>query len=566
MFIKKGQNVTVIIPKNYLPSEKYAAEELCKYLGLMLGVKSAILTDEADGKGIFVGNTRSTQKSGILPCDLTCDGVVIAEKEGNLYLCGQGTRGTLYSVYEFLEKQGVRFLTPDCEYVPKMDGIQIESDYFYKYQPVIQMRDVMWCNCFDVAFTAKQKVNRGHYRKFTDQIGGGKTYAGWFGHTLGEDAETGYDAPEPCLSDERIYQTVKKNQLKKLEANPKADYISVSQNDDYRFCTCEECRKKDEYDESNMGSMLQFVNRIADDLKTDYPDLLVHTFAYQYTRKPPKHTLPRDNVMIQLCSIECCFRHPLRSCKTPAPAPWATCVSEDFAEDLARWGKIAKNLHVWDYTTNFHHYFAPFPNLQVLRENVRFFADNNVTGILEQGNINSKVNGEFGDLKGYLLAKLLWNSFIGEEEYQQLIDEFLRLYYGAGWQFIRQYIDGLHEVTAKRHIGIYYHPLKILPKEEGVPFMKKAAALFDKAYAATEDGKQKHRILLAKVQVEYYLLIAEYEERFANGSEESRKAYVEDNKKFHAFIVQNGIYMNPDKTIVEQVDYEQSPDMWHKLG
>ena len=60
-----------------------------------------------------------------------------------------------------------------------------------------------------------------------------------------------------------------------------------------------------------MGTLLRFVNAVADAVAERYPDVLVDTLAYQYTRNVPKLTRPRRNVIIRLCSIECCFRHPL---------------------------------------------------------------------------------------------------------------------------------------------------------------------------------------------------------------------------------------------------------------
>ena len=42
---------------------------------------------------------------------------------------------------------------------------------------------------------------------------------------------------------------------------------------------------------------------VADEVAKRYPDKVVETLAYQYTRKPPKHTRVRPNVMPCLCSI-----------------------------------------------------------------------------------------------------------------------------------------------------------------------------------------------------------------------------------------------------------------------
>jgi hypothetical protein len=45
-------------------------------------------------------------------------------------------------------------------------------------------------------------------------------------------------------------------------------------------------------------------NAVADAIKDEYPNVAIDTFAYQYTRKPPAHVVPRPNVIVRLCSIE----------------------------------------------------------------------------------------------------------------------------------------------------------------------------------------------------------------------------------------------------------------------
>lgn len=540
-----------------------AAEELSCYLKKMTGEELSVEKTQAlKNEGIYVGRIFA-KDFGIDTNSLGSDGIAILCKDNKLLFTGEGTRGTLYAVYSFLEDNGVRFYATDCEYIPQLSPIEVKDGYEKRYSPVITMRNVLWSDGMDPALTAKQKVNCCWQRKFPEELGGGKKFAGYFCHTFGELAETGYEASEPCLTDEKVYQTILKNVRQRLRDNPDAEYISVSQNDDFRFCTCENCKKIDDEEESHSGTMIRFVNRIADDIKDEFPNVLIHTFAYQYTRKPPKFVRPRDNVIVQLCSIECCFRHPLETCKTPAPAPWMEGTVGDFAEDLREWHRIAKNIHIWDYTTDYHHYFAPFPNLRVLRENVQFFVKNGVTGVLEQGNINSPASGEFGALKNYLLTNLLWDPQIGEEEYEKMIDDFLCCYYGSGWKFIRQYIDALHEETKDRHIGIYYHPLRILPPENGLPFMRKAQEWFEKAYSLAETKEQKTHVKRSMVQVKYYIQLATYKE---NMSDTEKQEYEQKNKELWDVINEEKIYLNPDITLPETVDFSVSPDLWHKLG
>ena len=60
-----------------------------------------------------------------------------------------------------------------------------------------------------------------------------------------------------------------------------------------------------------MAPLLRAVNAIAAAIEPEFPDVAVHTLAYQYTRAAPNVTVPRGNVVVQLCSIECSWAVPL---------------------------------------------------------------------------------------------------------------------------------------------------------------------------------------------------------------------------------------------------------------
>jgi hypothetical protein len=84
-----------------------------------------------------------------------------------------------------------------------------------------------------------------------------------------------------------------------------------------------------------------------------------------------------------------------------------------------------------------------------------------------QGNSQS-ISGEFGELRAYLLAKLMWNPYMSQEEYDRHMNEFLEAYYGAGWIYIRQFIDKTTQLVANAEscINIYEEPLQSISKEE----------------------------------------------------------------------------------------------------
>ena len=85
----------------------------------------------------------------------------------------------------------------------------------------------------------------------------------------------------------------------------------MSQNDNGDYCT----RPADAAVIAAEGGtpsapLLRAVNAIAEAIEGDYPDVAVHTLAYQYTRAAPNTTVPRANVIVQLCSIECSWAVP----------------------------------------------------------------------------------------------------------------------------------------------------------------------------------------------------------------------------------------------------------------
>ena len=81
-----------------------------------------------------------------------------------------------------------------------------------------------------------------------------------------------------------------------------------------------------------MGSLLTFVNGVADEVAKQYPHVKVGTLSYWYTRKPPKTIKPRPNVQIQLCSIECCMMHPITDPCCPKNVEF--CRDMDVGQDL----------------------------------------------------------------------------------------------------------------------------------------------------------------------------------------------------------------------------------------
>lgn len=360
----------------------------------------------------------------------------------------------------------------------------------------------------------KLKINAILGASIPESYGGDIHYQG-FVHTLGTlaemETENGeYTDRQPCLSDEKVFETVVKNVRKRIEDDPKASIVSVSQNDSHewgRGCSCSECQKADDAEGTPMGSLLKFVNRVAKEVGKDHPNVAIDTLAYRYTRKAPKTLAAEKNVIIRLCSIECCFSHPIDECDRAI----YDVKDGSFADTLKKWKDHSERIYIWDYTTNFQNYHSCFPNFAVLRKNIRFFAENNVKGVFEQGN-NETVNGEFGELRTYLLAKLLWDPYMSEEEYQRHIEEFIFCYYGEGGKYILDFLRYMQTSAKNVHFGIYYaDPTELFVDPESCGrdidkaevFLNRGREAFANAkkYA---DEKQTVRLERSELQLDIY--------------------------------------------------------------
>lgn len=448
----------IVVDPAAIPSELYAAEELQHHVHLATGVQLPIVkqVDRPD-RHIFVGAGAALRDSAVGfsveqagPEDLR-----IVVRDQNIAIAGGRPRGTLYGVYTFLEDYlGVRFLTHDHTHVPKVDKPHVVGPVDRDFHPVLGFR---WSyygeNAAQPAFAARLRVNT----ITGDEKLGGKTGRVLIGHSFGSQipsAKYGKEHPEyyceidgqrraavqddyrdnePCLTNPAVLEIVTASVLADLRANPKAENISVSQNDNDKYCRCAKCSAIDTREGTPMGSLLTFVNGVAERVANEFPNVKIGTLSYWYSRRPPQTIRPRPNVQIQLCSIECCLIHPINDPNCPR--------NVQFCEDMKRWGTLSDDIAIWNYNTNFSNYLLPCPNLRVIEPNVRYFVANQAKGIFMQAAGNA-TGAELSDLRNYVMSGLLWDS---TRSGQGLVDEFLDLHYAEAAAPIRRFIQLVHD-------------------------------------------------------------------------------------------------------------------------
>ncbi|HRI87147.1 MAG TPA: DUF4838 domain-containing protein [Candidatus Hydrogenedentes bacterium] len=505
----------IVVGAEAPPSTKYAAEELQRFLGEITGATFEVVPDTVPlGKNdIIVGCNRhfdKIKKDAALYENLGTEGYAIQNTSGHLLIAGGEPRGTLYGVYALLEERlGCRWFTPTVSRIPKQPTLSIAIST-HRAVPKLEYREPFVADCFDGDWAARNRMNSSTAR-LEEKHGGKVTYHG-FVHTFESlvPPDTYFDThPEYfslvkgerlkvrsqlCCTNEEVIQIIIDQIHKRMRDNPDATVFSVSQNDWLNYCECEPCTALATAEGSQIAPVLQLVNRVAKSVAQEFPDKLIDTLAYQYTRKPPKTMRAEPNVIIRLCSIECCFSHSFVACDSPENIA--------FEQDVIEWGKICNRLWVWNYNTSFADYFMPYPNLRVRNDNIRFFSENNVKGIFEQ-DVYTTVNGELSGLSGYLNAKMLWDYNYDEDT---AINEFLDAVYGKAAPSIREYIDLLHNrvEAGNIHMDIWIGPQHPL-LDHGV--LELADHIWDEAESRVADEPEVlERVRAARLSLDFAII------------------------------------------------------------
>ncbi len=521
---KGSTRYRIVVATNAIPSERYAAEELQRYLEKMSGVKLPIVTDAGPSPAadILVGNQAQLRQltKPINLAKLGTDGFVLRTEGERLIIAGGQPRGTLYGVYALLEeKLGVRWFTPELEVVPKMDAVKLPP-LDETQVPPLEYREVYWTEMFRNAdFAARHRLN-GQAYALQDKHGGRAVKYFPFVHSfdalippdlftnhpdffplLTRKNQDGQETRERrggyvqrCLTNPDLLKLAKQRVREWIAQHPEATIISVSQNDTINNCQCDQCKAIDDAEGTPMGSLLTFVNAIATDLEKDFPNIRLDTLAYQYTRTPPKTLRPHQNVIIRLCSIECCFAHPLETCPAKENAR--------FRDDIIAWQPVAPRLYVWDYTPNFAHYLMPFPNFDALQPNIQFFVQHGVKGLFEQGNYSGGGNGEMGPLRAYLLAKLIWNP---NADVKKHTGEFVSAYFGKAAPKMLAYLEVEHRPVREKplHAHIFDSPKSAYYTDE---LITQGEQLLDEAELLADNDAVKLRVQVARLPIWYLKL------------------------------------------------------------
>jgi hypothetical protein len=447
------EGFSILIPRQATPQEKYSAAMLTDYLGRMFNVKLQVVQEPrvAKGKIISVGNTAAAAAAGIR-ADAREQAYKLAVSDGNLYVLG-GTRGPIYGVIALLEEDlGCRwYAIDDAPVIPVHSKDQLPV-VPRAYAPPFEIRDILYIDTFH--HTKWQSFNRlqtiGRTYKMTQEMGGGlATYTPKFaGHSYAKLVPAKrYFADHPeyfplldgkrhpsehgngqlCYTSQGVVPVIAKQIRADLAKNPGARIYAVCANDNVNDnCECRVCQEIIKTDGIS-GAQLYLANAVAAKLAVEYPDIRIHTFAYNNSQKAPTNVKPGPNTVV--------YYAPIRQRSNPISMLLPIGDIGQIKEELAEWHKVASHIYLFDYVDCFKYVPVPFPNFDAQDRGLQFLIENGVTGVHMLGCFYG--HGSLGELKSWLYAKKLWNP---EWPQHELIEEFVASYYGPAAGEIAEYV------------------------------------------------------------------------------------------------------------------------------
>lgn len=508
MIIIDNKKTNFHICYDVLASEciRYAANELQKYLCAATKCVVPVFSSKCPCRGfeIHLGLIVRGKNYEHYVNDLSEEGFAIVRDQGDLAIVSKSSRGVLYGVYYFLERF-IKLNALDSEMIvyENVEKIEFLEDIYYDLP--FEYRECYFTDAFNGKYASMNMLNS-NLADLSARLGG-KTKWYNFHHSFSDlinpneyfDKHPEYfseidgvrvkEHTELCLSNEEVFELCLKRVKQWIKDNPECKVFSVAQDEWMGHfikmaCECKDCKAFDEEHGSQSASIIRFVNRIASALEEEYPDILIHTFAYQYSRKPPIGLEVHKNVIVRLTNIEC---------------SWAESIEEgalrdkesrnaSFLNDLIGWSKLTNRLYIWDYSVNYRNYLLPFPCFRSMAKNIVLYKKIGVKGILMQGNFSNGGKGYFDELKSFVSAKLMR----GNEKLEDIIEYFCNHYYGKASKYIQEYLYLFEDNIKNKTLWLYDDADSSLFTDE---IVLQARDLINKALDAIKDEcrlVQKH--------------------------------------------------------------------------
>lgn len=484
-----------------------AVEYLCKTLKTITGADFYL---EEYGENMDASKTLDLVQDK--SCGADDGGYKLTVSDEGIAISAVSEEGLTAGIYSFLEDElGCMFVSPEYDYIPTLSTVYLDEKE-KTFAPSIQWRYV-YADEADVPSDENGDPVYGDewYSKLRLNGAGTNDWYAWVHTSFSYVSPEEYFDEHPeyfslyngkrtytqgpvsgqlCWTNDDVYRIVSQKILRQMRENPDIHIWDISQMDTWesrgKGCQCDKCKAIDEREGSQIGSILSFINRLAAEVKEEFPDNYISTLAYNYSDEPPKYLRPADNVIIKLCLMP-------GDCASSYAEPESDKAQQ--AHDLIEaWGKVAEHIVIWDYNIDFHNYMMPYPILDNLKANNDFYIENNVYGIFHQ--MSADKGGDFALINSYIFAKLMWDK---DTDVSAVFNKYLSVYYKEAAPYIAEYYGLLTENLAKSgdKLYIYAQPYNYILSYLSPSALDDYLEIFDKAEQAVADDE----VLMSRVEL-----------------------------------------------------------------
>ena len=238
---------------------------------------------------------------------------------------------------------------------------------------------------------------------------------------------------QPCYSNPRTAEIAIANILNYLREHPDTPSVGLGINDNGGFCECEACAQANGaagrgYDKSEV--YFQWVNRVAEAVAKEFPNVYFGLLAYAQTYIPPSFTLHKN--VVPVLTID------LFSCVDPE-------MMAKHKKTITDWSAKASVLGVWDYCWG-NNYCLPRVYFRLHAEMLKFLHEHNCRAYFAENEFVNAMDGP----KMYLVSRLLQD--IGADPGAILDDWYVRCVGAAAAPHLKAYFEGCEAFYASPEI------------------------------------------------------------------------------------------------------------------
>lgn len=466
--------------------EVFASEELQNFLkkvtGKTLSIEDTFVENE---KYISVGNTElSDRYVGVLDeKEYKLDGYIIKNCEGHIIILGARDRGTLYGVYDFLDRYyGVKFLTKDCTVINKQDfyipdadikeipkfSIRCHRVYDYHVDPLFRARHRVVTlfgeevesygynlkrDCVDFGHNTlsivRPELYADNHPEFFVWVEGKPVDICW---SNGIDEDFNIENKEISVAKILLDWLIKQ-----VEDNPSASYFGINMEDSMsNYCRCKRCSElKEKFGAPNVTTIIALI-AVAKAIKEYSEKYLngrevnIFTLAYNWTERPPvlvdekgrlycrdeRLKFP-DNLYMKLALSSGNFARSFDD-KRQGGSEFYNLTYEQVFDG---WKLLNAGMQMYDYGTNFYEYLWYHPYMRVAKQNYKYYESLGIDYVEVQSEHNT-YQGFFASIKGYVVSKLLWDY---NADINKHIKDYCDGYYGSESAVIYNFVKEMED-------------------------------------------------------------------------------------------------------------------------